>query len=114
MPTNYTNNLIKGFYHKFKKSENNAWLVFIFRVNFRYMTNKEKYKKEIKSLRNLLNDNEYTRTLGDGYHQFLSDMHRKLVGSGMITMKMLDSIQKAIRYYAKYNDPIAKVDRDKM
>ena len=78
------------------------------------MTNKEKYKKEIKSLRNLLNDNEYTRTLGDGYHQFLSDMHRKLVGNGMITMKMLDSIQKAIATYRTYGNPHNKRNREAM
>ena len=52
------------------------------------MSNKERYQKEIKDLRKLLDDNEYTRTLPDGYHQFISEMHRKLVSNFKITPKM--------------------------
>ena len=69
------------------------------------MSNKERYKREIKDLRDLLNDNEYTRTLPTGYHQFLSEMHRKLVSDFKITPKMLDAIQTAAATYRTYGDP---------
>ena len=78
------------------------------------MTNKERYKREIKDLRDLLNDNEYTRTLPTGYHQFLSEMHRKLVSDFKITPKMLDSIQTAAATYRTYGDPDIKRKREAM
>tara|TARA_R100000008_G_scaffold82637_1_gene67129 strand:- start:897 stop:1319 length:423 start_codon:yes stop_codon:yes gene_type:complete len=78
------------------------------------MSNKEKYKKEIKDLRKLLDDNEYTRTLSNGYHGFLSDMHRKLVGNGVITQKMISAIHNGIESHKKYNNPTDKILRDKM
>ena len=78
------------------------------------MTNKERYKREIKDLRDLLNDNEYTRTLPAGYHQFLSEMHRKLVSDFKITPKMLDSIQTAAATYRTYGDPDIKRKREAM
>ena len=78
------------------------------------MSNKEKYKKEIKSLRKLLDNNEYTRTLPTNYHHFLSDMHTKLIGNGNITPKMLSSIHKGIKSHQSYNNPTDKMMRDKM
>ena len=78
------------------------------------MYNKETYKREIKSLRDLLNDNEYTKTLPTGYHQFLSEMHRKLVSDFKITPKMLDSIQTAAATYETYNVPQNRIKRDGM
>ena len=78
------------------------------------MTNKEKYKKEITELRKLLNDNEYTRTLSNGYHGFLSDMHRKLIGNGSITQKMISAIETAIHFHKNYNRPDIKANRDRM
>ena len=78
------------------------------------MTNKERYKREIKDLRDLLNDNEYTRTLSDGYHQFISEMHRKLVSNFTITPKMLDAIQTAAATYESYGDPDRKKKREAM
>jgi hypothetical protein len=78
------------------------------------MSNKEKYKKEIKSLRKLLDDNEYTRTLPTGYHHFLSDMHRKLIGNSNITLKMLSSIQNAAATYECYGSPQTRMKRDAM
>ena len=61
------------------------------------MTNKEKYKREIKSLRKLLDDNEYTRTIPVGYHSFISEMHRKLVSNYKITPKMLNAIHNIMK-----------------
>ena len=78
------------------------------------MNNKEKYNKEIKSLRKLLDDGEYTRVLPSGYHSFLSDMHRKLVGNARITPKMLSSIERAIESYGNYNSPEDRIKRDTM
>ena len=67
------------------------------------MANKKKYNKELKGLRTLLSDNEYTRTLSVGYHGFLADMHRKLIGNNPITDKMLKTINVASKYYDNYN-----------
>ena len=78
------------------------------------MSNKRIYNKEIKSIRKLLDDNEYTRTLPTGYHSFLSDMHIKLVGDAKITPKMLLSINKAIRNHKNHNNPMVKANRDSM
>tara|TARA_R100001082_G_C4328516_1_gene144500 strand:- start:135 stop:563 length:429 start_codon:yes stop_codon:yes gene_type:complete len=78
------------------------------------VNNKERYNKEIKQLRKLLADNEYTRTLSNGYHGFLSDMHRKLIGETTITPKMSDSIETAIKCYGNYNRPDIKAQRDRM
>ena len=77
------------------------------------MSNKERYQKEIKDLRKLLDDNEYTRTLSDGYHQFISEMHRKLVSNFTITPKMLDAIQTEPTYES-YGDPDRKKKREAM
>ena len=78
------------------------------------MTNKEKYKKEIKALRKLLDNNDYTRTLSNGYHHFLSEMHRKLVGNSKITPKMLSAVQTAVHFHNNYNRPDIKANRDRM
>ena len=78
------------------------------------MDNKRKYNKELKGLRTLLSDNEYTRTLSSGYHQFLADMHRKLIGNNPVTNKMLEAINVASKYYDNYNKPEVKVQRESM
>ena len=78
------------------------------------MDNKKVYNKELKDLRKLLSDNEYTRTLTDGYHSFLADMHRKLIGNNPITDKMLRTIQSAIKYYGNYSKPEVKAQRESM
>jgi hypothetical protein len=78
------------------------------------MTNKEKYKREIKSLRKLLDDNEYTRTIPVGYHSFISEMHRKLVSNYKITPKMLDAIQTAAATYETYGTPDNRKKRGSM
>ena len=78
------------------------------------MDNKKVYNKELKDLRKLLSDNEYTRTLTDGYHSFLADMHRKLIGNNPITDKMLSTIHSAIKYYGNYNKPEVKAQRESM
>ena len=72
--------------------------------------NKEVYNKEIKSLRKLLDDGEYTRVLPSGYHHFLSEMHRKLVGNERITPKMLSAVEQAIESYGNYNCPEDKTE----
>jgi len=78
------------------------------------MVNKVKYNKELKDLRKLLDDNEYTRTLSNGYHGFLADMHRKLVGNGNITPKMISAIHTSIKCYGNYNRPDIKAQRESM
>ena len=78
------------------------------------MDNKKVYNKELKDLRKLLSDNEYTRTLTDGYHSFLADMHRKLIGNNPITDKMLSTIHSAIKYYGNYSKPEVKAQRESM
>tara|TARA_R100001163_G_C5023492_1_gene165678 strand:+ start:540 stop:962 length:423 start_codon:yes stop_codon:yes gene_type:complete len=78
------------------------------------MRNKERYNKEIKSLRKLLSDNQYTRTLSTTYHGFLNDMHMKLIGDGNVTPKMIKSIETAIHCYGNYNRPDIKIQRDNM
>ena len=76
--------------------------------------NKKTYNKEIKSLRKLLDDGEYTRVLPSGYHHFLSEMHRKLVGNVRITPKMLSAIEEAIESHGNYNNPEDRIHRDRM
>ena len=76
--------------------------------------NKETYNKEIKRLRKLLDDGEYTRVLPSGYHHFLSEMHRKLVGNERITPKMLSAVEQATESYGNYNCPEDKAKRDSM
>ena len=78
------------------------------------MDNKKVYNKELKDLRKLLSDCDYTRTLSSGYHNFLADMHRKLIGNNPITDKMLRTIRSAIKYYDNYNKPEVKVQRESM
>ena len=75
---------------------------------------KVKYSKEIKQMRKVLNDHEYTRTLSPGYHQFLSDMHRKMVSASRITPKMEKHINQAFNYYENHNNPEMKIQRESM
>ena len=75
---------------------------------------KVKYSKEIKELRKLLADSEYTRTLSPGYHGFLSEMHRKMVSASRITPKMEKHITQAFNYYKNHNNPEVKARRDSM
>ena len=78
------------------------------------MSNKEKYKKEIRGLRKLLNDFEYTRTLSHGYHGFLAKMHKQLISNKNLTQKMLESVNTALKFYNNYNRADIKVQREKM
>ena len=78
------------------------------------MSNKEKYKKEIRVLRKLLNDFEYTRTLSHGYHGFLAKMHKQLISNKNLTQKMLESVNTALKFYNNYNRADIKVQREKM
>ena len=64
---------------------------------------KVKYSKEIKQIRKVLNDHEYTRTLSPGYHQFLSDMHTKMVSANRISPKMEKHINQAFDYYKNHH-----------
>ena len=73
-----------------------------------------KYTKEIKQLRKLLADNEYTRTLSSKYHQFLCDMHLKMVSASRITPKMEKHINQAFNYYENHNNPEMKIQRESM
>jgi len=75
---------------------------------------KVKYSKEIKQIRKVLNDHEYTRTLSPGYHQFLSDMHRKMVSAKKISPKMEKHINQAFDYYKNHNRADVKANRDRM
>ena len=78
------------------------------------MSQPVKYSKEIKQIRKVLNDHEYTRTLSPGYHQFLSDMHRKMVSAKKISPKMEKHINQAFDYYKNHNRVDVKVNREKM
>ena len=78
------------------------------------MSNKEKYKKEIRGLRKLLNDFEYTRTLSHGYHGFLAKMHKQLISNKNLTQKMVESVNTALKFYNNYNRADIKVQREKM
>ena len=78
------------------------------------MSQPVKYSKEIKQIRKVLNDHEYTRTLSPGYHQFLSDMHRKMVSATKITLKMEKHINQAFNYYENHNNPEMKTQRESM
>ena len=73
-----------------------------------------KYTKEIKQLRKLLADNEYTRTLSPKYHQFLCDMHLKMVSASRITPNMEKHINQAFNYYENHNNPEMKTRRESM
>ena len=75
---------------------------------------KVKYTKEIKQLRKLLADNEYTRTLSSKYHQFLCDMHTKMVSASRITPKMEKHINQAFNYYENHKNPKMKIQRESM
>ena len=75
---------------------------------------KVKYTKEIKQLRKLLADNEYTRTLSSKYHQFLCDMHTKMVSASRITSKMEKHINQAFNYYENHKNPKMKIQRESM
>jgi len=75
---------------------------------------KVKYTKEIKQLRKLLADNEYTRTLSSKYHQFLCDMHLKMVSASRITSKMEKHINQAFDYYENHKNPKMKIQRESM
>ena len=75
---------------------------------------KVKYTKEIKQLRKLLADNEYTRTLSPKYHQFLCDMHLKMVSASRITPNMEKHINQAFNYYENHNNPEMKTRRESM
>ena len=78
------------------------------------MSQPVKYSKEIKQMRKVLNDHEYTRTLSPGYHQFLSDIHRKMVSAKKITQKMEKHINQAFDYYKNHNRADVKANRDRM
>ena len=78
------------------------------------MSNKEKYKKEIRGLRKLLNDFEYTRTLSHGYHGFLAKMHKQFISNKNLTQKMLESVNTGLKFYDNYNRADIKVQREKM
>ena len=75
---------------------------------------KVKYSKEIKQMRKVLNDHEYTRTLSPGYHGFLSEMHRKMVSAKRISPKMEKHINQAFDYYKNHNRADVKANREKM
>ena len=75
---------------------------------------KVKYSKEIKEMRKFFNDQDYTRTLSPGYHQFLSDMHRKMVSASKISPKMEKHINQAFDYYKNHNRADVKANREKM
>ena len=75
---------------------------------------KVKYTKEIKQLRKLLADNEYTRTLSSKYHQFLCNMHTKMVSASRITPNMEKHINQAFNYYENHKNPEMKIQRESM
>ena len=58
--------------------------------------------------------NMRTRTLSSKYHQFLSDMHLKMVSASRITPKMEKHINQAFNYYENHKNPEMKIQRESM
>ena len=81
--------------------------------SYQLKSNYTKYKDEIKDLRKLLNDEDYCSGLGD-YHNFLSDMHMKLVSNGRITPMMHSKIVQGINKWKSFYDENEIWKREKL
>ena len=73
----------------------------------------QRYKKEIKSIRKILSDGEFTRTLIPEYHTFLVDIHTKMLYSELSSLEE-SRIDKAIKNYEIQSEPEFKERVDKL
>ena len=64
----------------------------------------QRYKKEIKDIRKILSDGEFTRTLLPEYHTFLVDIHTKMLYSELSSLEE-SRIEKAIKNYEIQSEP---------
>ena len=62
------------------------------------------YKDEIRDLRKLLNDEDYCAGFTKGFHNFLSEMHMKLVSNGRVTPRMINAIRGGIKKWKMFYD----------
>ena len=58
----------------------------------------QRYKKEVKAIRNMLSDGEFTRTLLPEYHTFLVDIHTKMLSQGLSSLEVV-KVDKALKDY---------------
>tara|TARA_R110002033_G_scaffold151499_1_gene188151 strand:+ start:589 stop:1059 length:471 start_codon:yes stop_codon:yes gene_type:complete len=73
----------------------------------------QRYKKEVKSIRNMLSDGEFTRTLLPEYHTFLVDIHTKMLSQDLSSLEE-SRIDKAIKNYEIQSEPEFKERVDKL
>lgn len=73
----------------------------------------QRYKKEIKSIRKILSDGEFTRTLIPEYHTFLVDIHTKMLTQELSSLEE-SRIDKAIKNYEIQSEPEFKERVDKL
>ena len=72
------------------------------------------YKDEIRDLRKLLNDEDYCAGFTTGFHNFLSEMHMKLVSNGRVTPKMINAIRDGIKKWKLFYDENEVWKREKL
>ena len=72
------------------------------------------YKDEIKYLIKLLNDEDYCAGFTKGFHNFLSEMHMKLVSNGRVTPKMIKAIRDGIKKWKLFYDENEVWKREKL
>ena len=73
----------------------------------------QRYKKEIKDIRKILSDGEFTRTLLPEYHTFLVDIHTKMLSQDLSSTE-LAKVDKAIKNYETQSEPEFKARVDKL
>ena len=73
----------------------------------------QRYKKEIKDIRKILSDGEFTRTLLPEYHTFLVDIHTKMLTQELSSLEE-SRIDKAIKNYEIQSEPEFKERVDKL
>ena len=73
----------------------------------------QRYKKEIKDIRKILSDGEFTRTLLPEYHTFLVDIHTKMLTQELSSLEE-SRIDKAIKNYEIQSEPEFKARVDKL
>tara|TARA_R100001377_G_scaffold3265_1_gene1967 strand:+ start:2867 stop:3322 length:456 start_codon:yes stop_codon:yes gene_type:complete len=73
----------------------------------------QRYKKEVKAIRNMLSDGEFTRTLLPEYHTFLVDIHTKMLSQGLSSLEVV-KVDKALKDYENQSDPYFKAKVDKL
>jgi len=73
----------------------------------------QRYKKEVKGIRKILSDGEFTRTLIPEYHTFLVDIHTKMLTQDLSSTE-LTKVDKAIKNYEIQSEPEFKERVDKL